>query len=111
VIEKMPADSETENDSLSTDKSPLFVHLQRPKVMNNYPYVGEPMGYIKDVEVPLEEDESCAFVMVPDKRQRNPVEKATQGSMLVLLNLTLTLFGFNSDSMFAKKKCQQKPNA
>jgi hypothetical protein len=42
--------------------------------------------------------------MDPDKRQRDPVEKAIQGSLLVLLNLTLKHFRFNSDSMFTTKK-------
>jgi hypothetical protein len=48
--------------------------------------------------------------MVPNSRQRNPVEKASQGSLLVLLNLTLKLLGFNSDFMFKKKIFSTKKN-
>jgi hypothetical protein len=46
--------------------------------------------------------------MVPDNRQRDPVEKASQRSLLVLLNLTLNLFRFNSDSTFTKKLVHQR---
>jgi hypothetical protein len=45
--------------------------------------------------------------MVPDNRQRNPVQQASQGSLVVLLNLTLKKFRFNSDSMFTKKLVHQ----
>jgi hypothetical protein len=46
--------------------------------------------------------------MVPEKRQRDSVEKATQGSLVVLLNLTLKLFGFNSNSMLTKNNLSTK---
>jgi hypothetical protein len=50
------------------------------------------MGSVEDVDESLVNHESCGFVMVQDSRQRDPVEKSTQGSLLVLLNLSLTLF-------------------
>jgi Ulp1 family protease len=53
----------TDSNSLSTEKSFLFVHLRRLKIINNYPDFGKPMGYLEDVEGMLEEDESCAFVI------------------------------------------------
>jgi hypothetical protein len=49
--------------------------------------------------------------MVPDKRHRHPVEKATQGSLLVLLNLTLKLLDSTAIPCLPKTKIQQNPNA
>jgi hypothetical protein len=97
--------------SLSTDETPLSVHLRQQKVGSNYPDVGKPMGILKEVDNTLDEKESHAFIMVPDNRLRNPVKKASQGSLLVLLNLMLTLFGFNSDSMLKRRTCPPKKNA
>jgi hypothetical protein len=55
----------------------------------------------------MDENESHTFIVVPDNRQRDPVEKAQQGSLLFLLNLTLKRFRFNSDSMLTKKIVHQ----
>jgi hypothetical protein len=42
--------------------------------------------------------------MVPDNRQRDTVEKPTQGSLLAVMNLALKLFGYFQDSMIGSEK-------
>jgi hypothetical protein len=42
--------TKTDNDSLSTEKSSLFVHLRRLKIINNYPDFGKPEGSLEDIE-------------------------------------------------------------
>jgi hypothetical protein len=90
---------------VATNKTPSSpVHLRRLQILPNCPKVGEPMGSLASVHNTLEENESCDFIMVPDNRQHGPFEKPTQGSLLVVINLVLKLFGYFKEFMIGSEK-------
>jgi hypothetical protein len=59
--------------------------------------MASPMGSLEDIDATPQERELFTFVMVLYTRQRDPAEKPIQGSLFIMLNLSLKLFGFFRD--------------